>query len=142
MNNDVANKVWLIRQLNLPIELIDEISNYCFYDQEMTNTRNKFRDITEVFNSPLINGRGYNGQWWFWAEYGEKQFEAHNCTRCGNYIITNNYDTTDSVLCSCIYRENTDSEEDEDAPSIEDIENEEQEYNNFREGRREVIEHW
>lgn len=139
MNTNVANKVWLIRQIKLPIELTDEISSYCFYDKEMTNTRNKLRTIVDVFASPLINGRGNYGEWWFWAEYGERQFQAHNCTRCSNYIITNNYATTDSVLCSCIYREDTDSEDD-DGPTIEDIENEEQEYRTYREGRREVIE--
>lgn len=139
MNNIVANKVWLIRQLHLPIELADEISSYCFYDPEVSNIRNKLRSIVEVFSYPLKHGRTILGEWWFLAKYGEKQFQAHNCTRCGNYIVTNNYDITDRVLCECVYRED---EEDEYEVSIEDIQREEEDYRNYREGRREIIEGW
>lgn len=140
MNNIVANKLFLIKQLKLPIELTCEISSYCFYDVQASFIRNKMRSITQIFKSPLINGRNDMGDWWFYIEYGEKQFQAQNCTSCGNYIVTNNYDTTDSVLCSCIYREDTYI--DNDYQTIEDIENEEEEYRNYRADRLETIMGW
>lgn len=140
MNAIVVNKVWLVSKFDLPNDIIQEISSYCFYDKETINTRNRMRDMLEVFKIPLINGRNNNGQWWFWAEYGEKQFQALNCPNCGNYMSTNNYHITPSILCSCIYTNNSImANNDDEYTTIEDIENEEEEYRNYREGRREII---
>lgn len=143
-NKIVTNKVWLIKKLNLPIELTDEISSYCFYDLEMTTTRNIFRSITHIFNSSFMDRRR------FWAEYDDGKFQGLNCSTCGNYISTNWYNIPINIICSCVYVENTDRmigyyenySTDENYPTIEDIENEEEDYRNYRESRRELSRSW
>lgn len=142
MNNIVANKVWLIRQLHLPIDVADEISSYNFYDKEKTNARNKMRSISNAFKSPLMNGYSNEGEWCFWAEYGEKQFQGLNCPTCGNYIVTNNYNVSTNALCSCVYSENTNINIDDYYVTADDIENEEEEYESYREYRREAFTSW
>lgn len=145
----VANKVWLLRQVKLPHDIVEEICGYIFHDQYAASIREKKQNTISAFKTHLVNGAANNGHWWFWAGQHEMQFQANNCPRCGNYIFTNNDEVATNILCSCqetYYNNNdhtnTNTNEDETGPTIEDIENEDEEYRDYREARREIILGW
>jgi hypothetical protein len=96
----IHEKVFLLRQLNLPFDMIEEINGLCFYDKESTNTRINMRNILNVIKTPLMNGFDRNtGHWHFWADNNENQFQSQNCVRCGNYIYIIHYNT--KLMCNC-----------------------------------------
>ena len=97
----VLEKVFLLKQLNLPLDMIEEINGMCFYDREATNTRTNMRNILEVIKSPILNGFDEKGHWCFWAD--EIQFQGSNCLKCGNYIRNSIIITRSNtrLLCNC-----------------------------------------
>lgn len=97
----VFEKVFLLRQLNLPFDMIEEINSMCFYDRETTNTRTTMRNILCVIKKPVMNGFSDTGEWCFWADEHENQFQGQNCLRCGNYSYAYYANTSTNLICHC-----------------------------------------
>lgn len=99
----VLEKVYLLRQLNLPFDIVEEINNFVFYNYECANNRVIMRNILNVIKKPIMDGFDPNtGHWYFWADEHENQFQGSNCLKCGNYYNSNNLSVaSDKVICHC-----------------------------------------
>jgi hypothetical protein len=130
----VINKLWLLNQLKLPHDMIEEISGYCFYDEYSLHIRNNKEMVLYCLKNPFTNIKTYDGYWKIWVNKNNNPLQATNCPHCGNYRFANSY-LAMNIICIC----SRNFEYDETEISIEDIENEMEEYANYREGRAEFI---
>jgi hypothetical protein len=98
-----------------------------------------------------------NGHWWFWADadLDAPQFQATNCLKCGNYIISNTLEVPlpHSISCGCANHQqdlniatiNADWELNDDVYDDaywQQVEDDWQDHLDFREGRREFTRNW
>jgi hypothetical protein len=112
------SKQLLINQINLSIDLLNEIKNYCFYDVKSWETinfiktkknriHNLFKNYTISRANPhnLYSDDEDSGEHWsFWTFNQEdghnRQFQALNCKYCGNYKnIINEVNYPDRIIC-------------------------------------------
>jgi hypothetical protein len=116
------NKKFLINQLLLPFDIIDNIKSFVFYDKTAFETilfiRNKKREITELFATENIIYYSFHD----WANNPELvrtwhvnfgndnsngykitfMIEADMCLCCGNYVNSNNEFLPRNIRCKCV----------------------------------------
>lgn len=134
-NKNLYNKVWLLKQLRLPQDIIEEISSCCFYDKVMVDIKNKKQMFLRSLTSPLISLRFEDGYRFLLIDKSKKTFESTNCQNCGDY----GYATSQipaNIRCHC-YRRFIFI--DDGLPTIEDIIYEEEEYKRYREDRASML---
>lgn len=116
-------KQLLINSLNAPVELLDIIKSYCFYDKktfEMIQYAKLLKERTNVIIKRAIsrannfdNDPEYHeddGHWFFgyYDEIEKIQIQATNCRFCGNYLYFHYIDTfyhSPMIHCQCIEEE-------------------------------------
>lgn len=104
----VLNKVIAIHNLDIPYELCDHINSFCFYDEYQAKVKNLKKILNQKISSSFC-GNANSGHWWFEAAVydesnssHETQFQASNCTRCGNYTHGNNFAlAANNSICIC-----------------------------------------
>jgi hypothetical protein len=123
--NSLVQKQLVMSGLNLPIEMIDIIKDYCFHKIEEVAKQNKKRAIRLIGNGELtrINYDDTNPKWRFEIPkgnmYGDKFIlDAGFCRDCGNYKYNQlRYHITvscsRSIYCNC-YNGYNSEEDDED----------------------------
>jgi hypothetical protein len=114
-------KQFLINNINLSLDLLNEIKSYCFYDVKSWETikfiKLKKKRIHTIINNSTIsranpcdfylNDEDTDEHWVFWTfdekDGPNKQFQALNCKHCGNYKITvNQQNYIDRIICQHI----------------------------------------
>lgn len=103
----IIDKVIALHNLKLPYEIVEEINRCCFYDDLEVAARNA-KEIANRKIRTAFQGHFNFGMWCFHAgyynaEFHEPQFQASNCTTCGNYYHGNNIDdAAPRSICVCI----------------------------------------
>lgn len=108
MSATVLDKVISIHNLGLPYEICDHINSFCFYDKYQANVL-KLKKILNKKIATSFCGNANGCDWWFEAaaydesnSFHEAQFQAGNCSRCGNYTHGNNYTVAaNNIICIC-----------------------------------------
>jgi hypothetical protein len=124
----IVQKQLVMSGLNLPIEMIDIIKDYCFHNIVEVAKQNKKRAIRLIGNGELtrINYDDTNPKWRFEIPkgnmYGDKFIlDAGFCKDCGNYKY-NNYkhnkvryhdivSCSPSIYCKCYNGYDSDEED-------------------------------
>ena len=144
-----------INRLPLNRDVQDVIKSFVFYDMKTWETIKKVKiqkkEIVYMFENAAVSRKNDGLQdfepepsdldyehWIFWLGGNENQFQASNCSKCGNYSAEYAYDyMPQNILCSCgdddfhPNQEEDDTEEsyDGDEPDIDRYEYFEQYYN-------------
>ena len=123
--NSIVKKQLVMSGLNLPMEMIDIIKDYCFHNIEEVSKQNKKRANRLIGNAELtrINYDDANPKWRLEIPkgnmYGDKFIlDAGFCRDCGNYKYNRvRYHLTvscsPSIYCNC-YNGYNSEEDDED----------------------------
>jgi hypothetical protein len=107
--SSALDKVIAIHNMNLPYEICEQINSYCFYDEYHVNVKNS-KHVSHIKIKNSFCGHSNNGdwgQWWFCANGDndtsiETQFQATYCSKCGNYVHSNNIDiAANRSICNC-----------------------------------------
>lgn len=105
----------------------------------------KARATNLIYSSQM---KGFeNGHWWFCADTDPRgnapQFQATNCLKCGNYILTNTIQLSTSIICHCIQHVVLNSfVDDYDDAYWQQVEDDWQRELDFQEGRRQYARNW
>jgi len=112
----VLDKVIAMHQLDLPYEIVETINEYCFYDEYQVKIKTLKNDVHRKFKYSFY-GNDKSGIWWFSiagneSEIHDKHFNGLNCTRCGNYIQSNNLlYIQNKITCICNMQMNNNQNE-------------------------------
>ena len=103
-------KQLMLKRLPLPFEIISIIKDYSFYDIIISNTRNYKKKINYSIYYAISRNNNFsyksknNLEHWVFTPYGFKkdtiEFQAINCSICGNYKYSNNKNIN-KILCKC-----------------------------------------
>ena len=123
--NSIVKKQLVMSGLNLPMEMIDIIKDYCFHNIEEVAKQNKKRANRLIGNAELtrINYDDTNPKWRLEIPkgnmYGDKFIlDAGFCRYCGNYKYNKvryhlKVSCSPSIYCNC-YNGYNSEEDDED----------------------------
>lgn len=122
VNNHHLYKQFLINNLSLPFDIIDNIKSFVFYDRptfdKICFVKDKKREINKMFNNEDINYYSFH-DWannpglvhtWHVNYYKYKNnysilfmIEADMCLCCGNYVKSNNEMLPPiHIRCKCV----------------------------------------
>jgi len=112
----LLDKVLAIHHLHLPYDVVNHINSFRFYDLQQLQIVKRKRTIHRKIQRAFY-GHDVIGHWWFSAGFYtidndenptfERQFQASNCIRCGNYTHGNNFDNASSkCICTCFLNHN------------------------------------
>lgn len=107
-----------INRLPLNRDVQDVIKSYALYDMKTAETLKKVKtqkkEIVNMFENAAVSRKNDGLQdfeqeseldsehWVFWLGGNENQFQASNCSKCGNYSAEYAYDyMPQNILCSC-----------------------------------------
>lgn len=108
-----------INRLPLNSDVQDIIKSYLFYDMKTAETLKKIKtqkkEIVYMFENAAVSRKNDGLQdfepepsdidsehWVFWLGGNENQFQACNCSKCGNYSAEYAHDyVPQNILCNC-----------------------------------------
>lgn len=105
-----VQKVLVIRKMQLPDEICDEIIGYLFY-QIIERTKTKQRELNRFIARSIIRYEEYNTttNMCVWGlsffPYDNTQIQNMNCTMCGDFLFSRYYDKktdTQHKSCKCL----------------------------------------
>lgn len=96
MNSLVTHKQLVINSIALPIDLINAIKDFLFYDRLSAESRHKKRGLINQFKLGLWYEPGFKDGHWALAFRYEAQLQAINCVCCGQYQIGGQ-----ALVCNC-----------------------------------------
>jgi hypothetical protein len=111
----IVTKQLIINELNLPMDMVNVIKEYTFYNIEEIAKKNKEKVCRAIVLADFSRANRFNGDpnysdndesWMFGYAYEsvteeEIQLQATNCSTCGNYIYYCHDYTINSITCHC-----------------------------------------
>ena len=89
MNSLVIYKQLIINSINLPLEILNEIKDYLFYDRLTAESRHKKRGLINQLRLGLWYQPDFEEGHWALAFRYECQLQSINCVCCGQFRIGN-----------------------------------------------------
>lgn len=93
----VIVKQLLLNSMELPMDMINEIKSFLFYDRITANARKERRGLINDFRRGLTHMEISPEKWGLAFRY-ERYLVAVNCARCGQYREKKN----PSLQCHCV----------------------------------------
>jgi hypothetical protein len=101
MNSLVIHKQLIINSMALPLDLINEIKDFLFYDKFSAESRQKKRGLVNQFKLGLWYQPDFKQGHWALAFRYETQIQAINCVCCGQFIVANADPPPLPIACNC-----------------------------------------
>jgi hypothetical protein len=112
----IVTKQLIMNEIRLPMDVINIIKDYSFYNIEQVAKKNKEKVSRAIDSAEYSRANRFNNDptysdndenWAFGYAYGEKyygeriQLQATNCSVCGNYIHYCHDFNVKSIICHC-----------------------------------------
>lgn len=99
----LIHKQLIINSMALPIEMINEVKEYLFYDKCSAESRNKKSGIINQFKLGLWYDPDFQNGHWSLAYRYERQLQAVNCPCCGQFVNGVHYGppVPPTMACQC-----------------------------------------
>jgi|LauGreDrversion4_2_1035121.scaffolds.fasta_scaffold10798_5 hypothetical protein len=101
MNSLVIYKQLVINSIALPMDLINEVKNYLFYDKLSAESRNKKRGLINQLKLGLWYMPDFTQGHWGLSYRYEVQLQAINCPSCGQFVYAGYIALIPSTACNC-----------------------------------------
>ena len=101
MSSLVIHKQLVINSIALPMDLINEIKDYLFYDRLSAESRNKKRGLINQLKLGLCYIPDFRGGHWGLSYRYERQMQAVNCPSCGQFLYAGGIALIPSTVCNC-----------------------------------------
>ena len=99
MNSLIIYKQLIINSIELPLELLNEVKNYLFYDKISAESKNKKRRLINQFKRWLWYQPDFEDGHWALCYRYEIQMQGINCRCCGQF--KEDFSNQPSMTCFC-----------------------------------------
>ena len=86
-----------LNRFQLPIEMIDIIKEFAFYDVQRARLRRAYSSIFNQINESIK--KQTKNEYYFFRIFTKRHFYCVFCTKCGDYVHS---DET-NAMCKCIF---------------------------------------
>lgn len=114
MNSLVIHKQLVINSIALPMDLINAIKDFLFYDRLSAESRHKKRGLINELKLGLWYMPDFTQGHWALSYRYERQMQAVNCVPCGQFVYAGRIALPLLSQCNCVQNHFGEDQDDDD----------------------------